>query len=435
MRWLDTYALLQDMNRHLAWPPEALEKYRLWKLRERVRHAYFFSSFYRRRFEACGVHPDDLRTISDLRLLPLLDKDELRRTDPLEVVTRPPDTPWMVEMTSGSTGEPLRIYRTWNDLVPIKAKVIRAFTRTGFTLFQRQAVLKSSAESLTGRHWFERLGVLRKLWLSVSDPPEANLRRLRAFKPRHLHGYPSGLVQLAEWLEDHGQTLPIPHLCTGAEVLDPVSRRRIAAAFQAEVFDLYATREVGNIAWECRAHQGLHLNDDAMIVEILDERGEEAAPGVEGEVVVTYLDAADYPFIRYRLGDRAVRKAGPCPCGVTFSRLELVTGRCDDRILLPSGEWITGMVFQELRGTPWASALRLLQDDLASIRLQVVPRGSWQSADLEALAARVHDLVRGQLQVRPEVLADLPRDPSGKLRMVVCALPSPPSPVSAGDVS
>lgn len=424
MNWLNTYRLLRQMNERLNWTEEELNHFRLWRFREVVRHAYYNSPYYLRKYQSYGFHPDSLKSIADIRKIPILTKAEIRATDPLEILTLKQNVGLIAEITGGSTGEPLRIYRTWRDMYCIKAKVIRAFQQSGFRFYHRQAVLKSSSESLTGRHWFEYLGLLRKSWLSVADPPETNLQRLRRIRPQHVHGYPSGLLEIAELLQAEGETLRIPVICTGAEVLDESTRAKIQKAFHAEVFDLYASREVGNIAWECRAHQGLHINDDAMIVELVDDAGEEVPDGAEGRILVTYLDGYDFPFIRYDLGDLGVRMPGCCSCGVPFRRIAKITGRCDSRIRLPSGRWLSGLVFQELRTILWMKMFRILQDDPDSIRLQIVLSGEVDHQNLEKLIARTSELVHHELKVIPEIVERLERDPSGKRRAVVCRLES-----------
>jgi phenylacetate-CoA ligase len=429
MKWWKTYRILCNKRGRLKWSEKALKDFRSVKLCELVKFAYDNSPFYRGYYDQFGVHPDQIHTEDDLKKLPLLEKKNLQETDPMQVIaTLPnhgliPEDNLMVEVTSGSTGEPLKILRTWRDLYYIKSNDIRAYQQTGYNIFHRQVVLKSSAESVTGRHWFENFGILRKYWLSVADSPEHNLAKLRAIRPQHLHGYPNGLLEIAEVLSERDERLRIPVICSGAEVLDQHMRQRISNAFDTEVFDLYGTREVGNIAWECRAHHGLHINDDSMIIEVLGEDGHEVPAGVEGEVVVTHLDSFDYPFIRYRLGDRALRLEGTCSCGVHFSRLKSVTGRDDARILLPSGRWITGMVFQELRTVPWLSAFRIVQDEISSIKLQLLSRTEVKQAELNALVARTSDLLQGELTVLPEVVDSLERDKSGKLRAVICKLP------------
>ena len=430
MRWWKTYSVLSQMKKRLIWSQKEISEYRNHKLRNLIAIAYDKSPFYHTFYNTHGIHPDTIKTIHDLKRLPVLRKNHLLEADPMQVVTigdtsNALESDWMEEVTSGSTGHPLRVFRTWRDLYYIKAKIIRAYVQTGYRLSHRQVVLKSSTASLTGTHWFEKFGILRKYWLSITDAPETNLKKMQDIQPQHLHGYPSGLVALAEFLQAHNQTFHIPVICAGAEVLDQASRQLIEKAFDAEVFDLYGTREVGNIAWECKAHAGLHINDDVMIVELLDENGEEVSVGEEGEVVVTYLDAVEYPFIRYALEDRAVRlPQETCSCGVTFSKLDVITGRSDSRILLPSGTWVSGMVFQELRTIPWLSSFRIIQDNRESVRLYVVPKYSVEQDRLHALAAQASALMNDELTVIPEVVDRLEREKSGKLRTVICQLES-----------
>ncbi|MCX6639781.1 MAG: hypothetical protein NTW14_04780 [bacterium] len=438
MKWWTTYKILRDLRSHLGWSSEEISSYRIWKLRELVRFVYFNSPFYRQLWEEHGFHPDQLVTIEDLIRLPITDKKDLIHADPLRVLTiKTGEDPkskrnLLDEVTSGSTGIPLTYCRTWRDLCYNKAKEIRAFQQTGFRIHHRQVVLKSSSDSVTGRHWFENFGILRKYWLSLRDSSEHNIRRMRAIRPQHLHGYASGLMTLAEYLHDRGETLYIPIICTGAEVLDDPMRYAIKRAFKAEIFDLYGSREVGNIAWECTAHDGMHLNDDVIILELLDDQDQPVPDGVEGEVVVTFLDGRDYPFIRYRLGDRAVRHNFKCRCGVNFSKLQRVLGRSDERILLPSGEWLSGLTFQELRTAPWISAFRIIQDTPHSILLQVVVKAPFTPGELEALKRKTSQLVRDQLTVITEVLPELPYDKSGKLRAVICKLPQAKSGLATG---
>ena len=424
MKWLNTYSLLRTMTARLRWTPEMLNRYRDERLRELVRHTYQHSIFYRRFYDQAGVHPDQIRSTDDLGMLPILSKEMVQSADPMQVVTLPPDTHWMIEITSGSTGRPLSIYRTWRDLYYIKAKVIRAFRQTGLRYYHRQAVLKSSTESVTGRHWFENLGILRKYWLSVTDSPEHNLNELRRIRPQHLHGYPSGLAAIAQRLLDNGEILRLPVICTGAEVLDEVTRCLIERAFHAQVFDFYGSREVGNIAWECPVHDGLHVNDDAIILELVDDRGAPVPEGAEGRVVVTWLDGRDWPFLRYDLGDRAIRSLkGSCPCGVTFSRLTRLEGRSDSRIYLPSGQWISGLVFQELRTVAWVAAFRIVQNEYRTIKLQVVQRREPVPEEIRELIAKTERLVRRELDVIFEIVPQLEPEASGKIRAVICRLP------------
>lgn len=428
MKWWNVYKTLQKKRKRLFWSEDKIEQYRISKLNRLISYAYENSPFYRDFYKQHDFHPGQFKSAADLDKIPLLDKSNLRETDPGQVMTlkssgRPfTEKDLMYEVTTGSTGKPLNITRTWRDLFYIKANDIRAFQQTGFRFNHRQVVLKSSTDSLTGKHWFERFGILQKYFLAITDTPEHNLARLKEIRPQHMHGYPNGIMAIAEILQNRAERFTIPIICSGAEVLDQHMRTRISDSFNAEVFDIYGSREVGNIAWECRAHLGLHINDDAIIVELLDDNGRDVESGVEGEVVVTHLDSYDFPFIRYRLQDRAIKKSGSCPCGVSFNRLELITGRDDARIQLPSGEWISGMIFQELRLVPWLLAFRVIQDDVKSVKLQVVPKQDVQPADIDKLIRQASGLLQNKITVIPQVLDRLEGDPSGKLRAVICRI-------------
>ena len=222
--WWKTYRVLSKMKDRLKWAPEELDSYRLWKLRELLKKVYTDSPFYRHFYEEHGVNPNQVETLSDLKLLPVLRKKHLCQIDPMQVLTRDvrpnelKNLDLMEEVTSGSSGQQLRIFRTWRDLSYTKANDIRAFQQTGFRFYHRQVILKSSSESLTGKHWFEKFGILRKYWLSITDSPEENLKKLKQIRSHHLHGYPNGLLTIAELLQAKRQTFHIPIICTGAEV-------------------------------------------------------------------------------------------------------------------------------------------------------------------------------------------------------------------------
>ena len=224
MKWWNTYKILAHKRKQLRSSSEEIHRYQSWKLHKLVTFAYNNSPFYRKNYERWGVHPDQIRTEEDLKRLPILEKTTLRQTNPLDLITvrrkngLPIERDLIEDATSGSTGEPLKIIRTWQDLSYTKANDIRAFQQTGFRFYHRQVILKSSSESLTGKHWFEKFGILRKYWLSITDSPEENLKKLKQIRSHHLHGYPNGLLTIAELLQAKRQTFHIPIICTGAEV-------------------------------------------------------------------------------------------------------------------------------------------------------------------------------------------------------------------------
>jgi len=175
-------------------------------------------------------------------------------------------------------------------------------------------------------------------------------------------------------------------MITSSEVFDPVLRGRVEALVAAPAFNFYGSNEVGRIAQECPAHDGLHVNADRLIVEVVDAEGRPADG--EGEVVVTSLDAHAMPFLRYRLGDRAATIGGPCACGSSFPRLAAPSGRAWEVVRLPSGRRLSPVAFQVvLRSFGGIEQYRIVQRALDRIDVAIVPGRAFAADALDALKA------------------------------------------------
>ena len=161
--------------------------------------------------------------------------------------------------------------------------------------------------------------------LSAADGIPELVTRLGGWRPHILSGYPSLAAALAdEQLAGRLDIDPV-QVFTGGERLGPGTRERIRAAWQVEPFDQYLTTEAGFVAIECPEHDGLHVLDDHVIVEVVDGHGAPAAPGTFGErVLITVLGSRTLPLIRYELGDAAAWAGGPCACGRRSPRLHSI---------------------------------------------------------------------------------------------------------------
>jgi phenylacetate-CoA ligase len=192
-------------------------------------------------------------------------------------------------------------------------------------------------------------------------------------------------------------------------------------AFQAPVFNRYGSGETSVVAWECSAHQGLHIDADHGIVEILDEQGQPTT-GL-GEVVVTNLDAYAMPIIRYSLGDVARISWEPCPCGLAFPRLFELQGRVNDFVTLREGTSISTLVVTiALDLTPGVGGDQLTQrrPGFLEILLQRGPRFI-ESSD-RVIEDELRKRTRGPLDFTLEYVEELPAMASGK--RPILALPS-----------
>jgi phenylacetate-coenzyme A ligase PaaK-like adenylate-forming protein len=174
------------------------------------------------------------------------------------------------------------------------------------------------------------------LGLSVTAPIEQQVEALNRFQPQFLNVYPSAAMRLAEEQEAGRLRLSLTAMSTSSELRTRAMTERLTAAFGVRPFDLYATTE-GLFGSECEHHDGIHLFDDASIVENVDEDGRSVPPGTPGaRVLVTNLHNFVQPVIRLAVADVMTIHPEPCPCGRALLRAAAVDGRCDDVLSLPA---------------------------------------------------------------------------------------------------
>jgi len=400
---------------------------RLWqdaRLRRLVRQAYDAVPFYRRLFDRHRLHPRHIRGVMDLGLIPFTDKTEMRGQPPGDLLARGHDPAALLTVrTSGSSGEPFTIRRTWLEDKLQYLLRRRALGELGIRhrdllvavgLVGRPA---SGDRKLVGRG-FRALGLWPQEVLDGLQDPVQLAYRLRQLRPDVLAGLPGMLDRLtAPELVGSLETVRPRLLVVGGEVTTPAMRARIGRAFGAPVYETYGSHECPLIAAECRHSGLLHAAGDAVLVEVLVD-GRPAEPGERGEVVITNLHAYAMPFIRYRIGDVATRGA-PCGCGAPFGTLDTIQGRMIDYFPLPDGrllhpyEIVIRLVWKPL---DWIRQYQLVQERRDSVVLYVVaasPPAEEQLAEVRRVVApALGDRVR--FEVRP--VERIPFEATGKLR-------------------
>jgi phenylacetate-CoA ligase len=354
-------------------------------LRRLVLHAYENVTYYRRLFDRNRLHPRHIRGTVDLDLIPISSKQAMRERPVYELLDRTLDQRKLLTVcTSGSTGEPFAIRRTWLE---------QAFN----VLFQMRS------QHSFGLRLSER--VMKVGRGGLVQPPEEVVRQLETFRPHLLVALPSILCLTADYLIAQGRRDIRPRiLCVGGEVLTPLMRSRLTQAFGVEPVQTYASHEFPLMGWECGVSGELHTCDDGVIVEVMRD-GRPAAAGEEGEVVVTNLHAYAMPFIRYRLADVVTRGSDQCACGQPFSTIRAIQGRMNDYFSLPDGRRMHPYRILE-RLLPeddiWIRQYQLLQDRPDRIVMQVVPSRP-PTAELQARVTRAVSPLLGpgiEFQVR-----------------------------------
>jgi phenylacetate-CoA ligase len=377
--------------------------------------------FYQRRLQDAGIEWADPILERDpyraLAALPPVSKLELRQAGSKALAGGRVHPNWRSSASSGSTGEPFRVYyepRAWATLkYTVKLRARRA---CGVGPTDRVVILDALAPGTAGSRVEQAIGCSR---ISVLQPAPAVAAALVAFQPDVIYGLPSALHEAARALQDRGDHLDVTAVFTSGELLDGSARGLLAAAFEAPIYDIYGTSETKEIAWEC-PQGGMHLNNDVVRLEVLDDSGRSLSAGEEGNLVATLLVNRAMPLFRYLTGDRGALLSGTCSCGRSSPLLGVVTGRAADVLVLRGGQRISPYALTcALERVSGVLRYQVSQLDPARVRVRAILEGA---ANRETIAAQMRSALR--FDVAPFLDADvefvdrLPTGPRAKFRVV-----------------
>lgn len=408
-----------------GWSRDRLAAWQEARLLALLRHAVANVPYYRRLHRQGDYPVEEVRTVEDLPKLPLLDKDAIRR-NPEDFLATDPRSLHVLH-TSGTTGTPLRLYRStetirgWYACFERRAREWEGVSRKDpYVLLGGQLVVPVETDRPPFWTWN---AASRQLYMSVYHLApqfmDACLDEIRRRKVVHMYGYASAMDALAAYALRTGRRDVRLRLATSnAEPLYDHQRERIAAAFSCTVRDTYGNSELSIGAFECGARR-MHLSMEVAAVEVVDRVGRPRPAGEVGEFACTGLLNFDQVFIRYRMGDRGALRAdeSPCSCGRHSPSLAAIEGRQDDVLVTPDGRQV-GRLDPVFKGGMHLVEAQIAQVAPDEIHVRVVPAAGWSPADAEAIAARLRDRV-GPMAVKVIEVDGIPRTANGKFRAVV----------------
>ena len=320
---------------------EELEQLQLERLEATLIRAYRNVPFYRKRFDEIGFDPDSLRSLDDLRRLPFTAKADLRANYPYGLFAVPLRDVVRLHASSGTTGMSTVVGYTRNDLKTWANVVARVLVAGGVT---KDDVVQIAFNYGLFTGAFGLHAGAERLGASVIPMSSGHTRRqialMQDFRTTALVSTPSYAMLVADTMMEMG--VPRSALCLrfglfGAEPWSDSMRKEIEEKLQITATDNYGLSEVmgPGVAGECLERNGLHVNEDHFLVELIDpETLQPAKPGETGELVLTTLTREAFPVIRYRTRDLTRILSGPCPCGRTLVRMGRVKGRTDDVLII-----------------------------------------------------------------------------------------------------
>jgi phenylacetate-CoA ligase len=413
------YETLADLER-TQWLTEAeLRELQERKLRSIVRHAYNTVPYYLEIFKSRGIGPDEIRSIDDLSRLPILTKETLRARH-ADLVSRSAGMGRLASgWTTGSTGTPINALRDRGSVIFEHAMIWRQKRWAGVDVRDRKVALWGTIwnnviipSTLRPQPPFWRFNaadnqMLFSYFHMSEDTLPLYVKKLAAFRPAFIEGFPSTLLILARHLRTTGGVLPVKAVFTSSEVLYDVIRKDLEESFQAPVFDLYGQAERVVAATECERHEGMHVNPEYGILELIMD-GRQAAPGEAGVVVGTGLNNYAMPLLRYETGDIGRLATRRCSCGRTMPLLAAVEGRFSDVIRTADGRIIPGNgLMGALHGIANVRRTQIIQEELRRLRVRIEREDSSMPVDVAHLRRNLEECVGAGMQIEFDMVASV----------------------------
>ncbi len=415
---------LDFFRRCRSWSFEELRAYQDERLAEMIRHSYDHVPFYRRRFDALGLMPDDVRKVDDLPKLPLLTKEEIRRAGADLYADNYPKKKCHVAPTSGSTGFTMVIRASARAL---KAEYAfhwafrRPRVRYGEPYASFTGVEVCKADSTKPPFWRVNLAANQRCY-SIFHMTDETIPLYLEDLQRHpcawFEGYPTPIYLLARYILDHGyEFTAFPRaVFPTSEELQPGYREAIERAFNTRVFNQYGMHEkVSSITeYECG-----HMHDDMAygVTEFLP--GENQDDGCVCEIVGTSLYNEAMPLIRYRVGDMALVAHNPPPCPEHAGRIvSRIYGRTNHVLITGDGRQIANIsvIVKQVENV---TAVQCVQDEIGKVKVRVVPSAGYSDRDEENLIRQFRRKMGQDLEISVEHVEELERTSSGKTLSII----------------
>jgi len=433
--------ILEQLRKHEQWTQAQLNRFRAAALHDLREYAYAHSPFYRH-FHA-GLTDRPLQELPILTKAAMMDHFDDLVTDRaihLDLVRQHMTEAaagslflnrYRVNATSGSSGQPGVFLFNHDEWLTIVASFARAHEWAGARVNLTHHMKMATVASVSPWHMSAQVGATVKSWwmptlrLAASEPLTAIVAKLNDWQPELLVAYAS----MARILADEqlaGRLHIAPQLVfASSEVLTEQTRRRIEAAWGRLPFNEYAATETGGIAAECQVGRRLHLFEDLVIVEVVDEANRPVPPGAYGDkVLITTLFSRTQPLIRYELGDRLRLVDEGCPSSLPFAIVDSIQGRAEDLLHLPAsaGDSVTvhPSVFHHVLDTARVSGWQVIQE--ADKSLTVLVTGVTPKLANQALEENLRQVLVGQgalgPQLRVQPVDTIPKTAAGKAPLV-----------------
>lgn len=394
-----------------------LEKIQVERLRKTLSQAAH-SPYYGELFRKLHLTPEKIDRVEQIRELPFTTKQDLRDHYPYGFLTLPKRDIIRLHSSSGTTGNPTVIFHNRHDISSWANLMARSLFCAGVRdtdVFQNIVGYGLFTGGLGFQYGIERLGALSIP--AGAGNSQRQIKLMRDYGTTVIHAIPSYLGRLYEVFQAEGldpqRDTELRLLVIGAEPHTEEQRRRIEEMFGVKAFNSFGLSEMNGpgVAFECEYQSGLHIWEDAYVVEIVDPQTlQPVADGEYGELVMTTLDREGMPLVRYRTRDITRILPGDCPCGRTHRRIDRITGRSDDMFIIKGCNVYPMQIEGVLLKIPEVGADYLITLDTINgsdeMIVEVEVKRDWFNGDvarLDKLTRQITNQIRDEVLTKPIV--------------------------------
>jgi phenylacetate-CoA ligase len=395
---------------------DEIKELQLKRLKETVHRVYDNVPFYKNKFKELNIIPDDIKSLEDVRKLPFTTKDDLRDNAPFNMMVTSLDDCIELHASSGTTGIPVTVCYTPNDIEVWSEVMARCLSMSGLTkkdVFQNPIPYGTFTGAFGFHYGAQKIGAL--VVPSGMGQSERQLRLMDYYGTTFISGVASYAIRLAQVAKEKGidlSKLKVRNGLFGAEMFTKGLKKRIMDTWGIDVHDSYGLTEMcgPGVSTDCDQHDGLHLWEDHFLLEVLDPATLEPVDiEEEGELVITTITKEGIPLLRYRTRDIArLYDEKICECGRTHIKHSPIKGRSDDMIIIRGTNIYPGQIESVLMkhdtvGGNWRMVLSTDENDIDQLTVVVESKTPLNQDDQMNLEKQLKGEIKSVLVFTPKV--------------------------------
>ena len=433
---------LKELEKSQWFSFEQISKIQWDKLNNLLNYSYQNIPYYCELLDTKEIPLSEIKSLEDLSRIPTLSKKIIRGNLDKIISPKVEKKSLIKKSTSGSTGEPVTIFRGRREDSLVSAagwrsrrwgghdigdKYARIWGQAPYSYSGEKKSLKSRIKQTLGdlTEPIEKLNAYETMFESVM---EAFYNKIKKKNIQFLIGYANAVYFFARFVNNHHKgELNLQSVRTISEMLDINKRQLIEKVFGCKVFNTYGNRENGIIAAECSYHEGFHINAENLYIEILDEKGNHVPSGEVGEIAVTDLNNYAMPLIRYLTGDLGCLSTKTCSCGRGLPMIEKIEGRVSEMLVLSDGSLVNGHIFGGVFCNFFADDIeryRVIQNVKGEADMYLKTSRALSKEQFEKFKKSINDFTGNRLLIKFHIVDQLPFHESGKYKYIMSNIES-----------